>query len=179
MLPVGLRDRARADPARVPQPGPSHADPAADASGSALVARRRASGSCFGPNPLAPDTPIRGAIEMFGVFLPNYRLFLIVLGAVVIAAVALVVYRTSARRDGARGRLRPQHGGVARRAGVGGLRRRPSRSASRWRASRASCWRRSIPVFPTMGHDFIVMAFAVVIVGGMGASSAPSSRACC
>ena len=48
----------------------------------------------FGPNPYRPETPIPGAVVLFGIFLPNYRLFLIVVGALVIAAVALVVYRT-------------------------------------------------------------------------------------
>src|SRR5215207_2463574 len=48
----------------------------------------------FGPNPYKPDTSIRGAVELLGIYLPTYRLFLIVVGALVIAAVALIVYRT-------------------------------------------------------------------------------------
>src|SRR5258707_3402062 len=48
----------------------------------------------FGPNPYKPETPIRGAIDLAGIFLPKYRLFMIVIGAVVITGVALVVYRT-------------------------------------------------------------------------------------
>src|SRR5512140_1129309 len=47
----------------------------------------------FGPNPYKPETPITGGVEAFGIFLPSYRLFLILIGAAIIAAVAFVVYR--------------------------------------------------------------------------------------
>ncbi len=121
----------------------------------------------FGPNPYKPETPIRGAIEVFGIFIPNYRLFLIVAGGAVIVAVALIVYRT---RWGAIVRAAafdrhmaaslgvPVHRvyaiafafGVAL-AGLAGVLLAPIYS-----------------VFPTMGRDFILLAFTVVIVGGMG-----------
>ncbi|MBS0536615.1 MAG: branched-chain amino acid ABC transporter permease [Proteobacteria bacterium] len=121
----------------------------------------------FGPNPLKPETPIAGAIDVFGVFLPLYRLFLIVGGAVIVALVALVVYRTrlgamvraaAFDRDMAASLGVPvQHVyagafafGVAL-AGLAGVLLAPIYS-----------------VFPTMGRDFILMAFTVVIVGGMG-----------
>ena len=35
----------------------------------------------FGPNPHRPETPITGGVEAFGIFLPSYRLFLIVIGS--------------------------------------------------------------------------------------------------
>lgn len=121
----------------------------------------------FGPNTQRPPTPIKGAIDMFGIFLPTYRLFLIVFGLAVIAAVALIVYRT---RLGAMVRAaafdRDMAGsmgvpvahvyagafafGIAL-AGLAGVLLAPIYS-----------------VFPTMGRDFILMAFTVVIVGGMG-----------
>lgn len=121
----------------------------------------------FGPNPFKPETPIRGAVEVFGIFIPNYRLFLIVAGGAVIVAVALIVYRT---RWGAIVRAAafdrhmaaslgvPVHRvyaiafafGVAL-AGLAGVLLAPIYS-----------------VFPTMGRDFILLAFTVVIVGGMG-----------
>jgi branched-chain amino acid transport system permease protein len=121
----------------------------------------------FGPNPHKPATPLAGAIDVFGVFLPLYRLFLIACGAVIVALVALVVYRT---RLGAMVRAAafdrhmaaslgvPVHHvyagafafGVAL-AGLAGVLLAPIYS-----------------VFPTMGRDFILMAFTVVIVGGMG-----------
>jgi len=121
----------------------------------------------FGPNPYKPETPIAGAIDVFGVFLPLYRLFLIVGGAVVVALVALVVYRTRLgamvraaafdRHMAASLGVPVQHVyagafafGVAL-AGLAGVLLAPVYS-----------------VFPTMGRDFILMAFTVVIVGGMG-----------
>src|SRR5450756_451968 len=51
-------------------------------------------GLVFGPNPYKPDIPIAGGVEAFGIFLPSYRLFLIVIGGAIIAAVAFMVYRT-------------------------------------------------------------------------------------
>jgi branched-chain amino acid transport system permease protein len=121
----------------------------------------------FGPNPYKPEVPISGAIDIFGVFLPLYRLFLILGGAVVVAAVALVVYRTRLgamvraaafdRNMAASLGVPVQHVyagafafGVAL-AGLAGVMLAPIYS-----------------VFPTMGRDFILMAFTVVIVGGMG-----------
>lgn len=121
----------------------------------------------FGPNPYKPETPIAGAIDVFGVFLPLYRLFLIVGGAVIVALVALVVYRTRLgamvraaafdRHMAASLGVPVQHVyagafgfGVAL-AGLAGVLLAPIYS-----------------VFPTMGRDFILMAFTVVIVGGMG-----------
>jgi branched-chain amino acid transport system permease protein len=121
----------------------------------------------FGPNPHKPDVPISGAIDIFGGFLPLYRLFLILAGATVVAAVALVVYRTRLgamvraaafdRNMAASLGVPVQHVyagafafGVAL-AGLAGVMLSPIYS-----------------VFPTMGRDFILMAFTVVIVGGMG-----------
>jgi branched-chain amino acid transport system permease protein len=121
----------------------------------------------FGPNPYKPEVPISGAIDIFGVFLPLYRLFLIVAGAAVVGAVALVVYRTRLgamvraaafdRNMAASLGVPVQHVyagafafGVAL-AGLAGVLLAPIYS-----------------VFPTMGRDFILMAFTVVIVGGMG-----------
>jgi branched-chain amino acid transport system permease protein len=121
----------------------------------------------FGPNPHKPEVPISGAIDVFGVFLPLYRLFLILGGAAVVALVALVVYRTRLgamvraaafdRNMAASLGVPVQHVyagafafGVAL-AGLAGVMLAPIYS-----------------VFPTMGRDFILMAFTVVIVGGMG-----------
>ena len=121
----------------------------------------------FGPNPLKPDLPITGGIEIFGVFLPAYRMFLIVLGAAIIAAVYAVVYKTSIGamiRAAAFDRNMASSLGVPVRAvymatfafgtalaGLSGVLLAPIFS-----------------VFPTMGHEFVALAFTVVIVGGMG-----------
>ncbi len=121
----------------------------------------------FGPNPYRLETPIRGAVEVFGVFIPNYRLFLIVAGGSVIAATALLVYRTkwgaivraaAFDRNMSASLGVPVHRvyafafafGVAL-AGLAGVLLAPIYS-----------------VFPTMGRDFVLLAFTVVIVGGMG-----------
>jgi branched-chain amino acid transport system permease protein len=121
----------------------------------------------FGPNPHKPDVPISGAIDVLGVFLPLYRLFLILAGAAVVILVSLVVYRTRLgamvraaafdRHMAASLGVPVQHVyagafafGVAL-AGLAGVMIAPLYS-----------------VFPTMGRDFILMAFTVVIVGGMG-----------
>ena len=121
----------------------------------------------YGPNPYKPESPIPGASELFGVILPNYRLFLIAAGTAIIVAVWVVVYRTSLGamvraaafdRDMASSLGVPVERvyagtfafGVAL-AGLSGVLLAPIYSA-----------------VPTMGKDFILMAFSVVIVGGMG-----------
>lgn len=121
----------------------------------------------FGPNPYKPETPITGGVEAFGIFIPSYRLFLILIGAAIIAAVAFVTYRTRLgamvraaaydRHMAASLGVPVQHVyagafafGVAL-AGVAGVLLAPLYT-----------------VFPTMGRDFILLAFTVVIVGGMG-----------
>jgi branched-chain amino acid transport system permease protein len=121
----------------------------------------------FGPNTQRPPTPIRGALDMFGIIMPNYRLFLILFGFVIIIAVALIVNRTALGamvRAAAFDRNMAASLGVPvdrvyagtfafgiALAGLAGVLLAPVFS-----------------VFPTMGRDFIFMAFTVVIVGGMG-----------
>jgi branched-chain amino acid transport system permease protein len=121
----------------------------------------------YGPNPYKPDAPITGASELLGIVLPNYRLFLIAAGSAIILAVWLVVYRTSLGamvRAAAFDRNMASSLGVpvdkvyagtfafgVALAGLSGVLLAPVYS-----------------VFPTMGKDFILMAFSVVIVGGMG-----------
>ena len=121
----------------------------------------------FGPNPVKPENPMQGGIELLGVFLPAYRMFLIVLGAAIIGAVWAIIYRTSLGamiRAAAFDRNMASSLGVpvsavyaatfafgTALAGLAGILLAPIFS-----------------VFPTMGHEFIVLAFTVVIVGGMG-----------
>lgn len=121
----------------------------------------------FGPNTQRPPTPIAGAVDVMGVILPNYRLFLIVFGLAVIAAVALVVNKTrlgALVRAAAFDRNMAASLGVpvtlvyagtfafgVALAGLAGVLLAPIYS-----------------VFPTMGRDFVFLAFTVVIVGGMG-----------
>jgi branched-chain amino acid transport system permease protein len=121
----------------------------------------------FGANPLKPESPVTGATDVLGMTFPNYRLFLLAIGAAIIAGVWAIVYRTrlgamvraaAFDRDMASSLGVPVQGvyagtfafGVAL-AGLAGVLLAPIYS-----------------VFPTMGKDFILLAFSVVIVGGMG-----------
>mgnify|MGYP005852180713 CR=1 FL=1 len=121
----------------------------------------------WGPNPIRPETPIPGAIEVAGLFLPLYRVFMIATGALVIIGTALIVYRT---RIGAMVRAAAFDRNMAASLGV----------PVQWVYAGAFAFGVSLAglagvllaplysVFPTMGRDFILMAFTVVIVGGMG-----------
>lgn len=121
----------------------------------------------FGANPLRLEAPIAGATELLGLFFPNYRLFVMLFGGAVIAAVWLLVFRTplgAMVRAAAFDRHMtaslgvPVHQvyaatfafGVAL-AALAGVLLAPMYS-----------------VFPTMGRDFVFIAFSVVIIGGMG-----------
>lgn len=121
----------------------------------------------YGANPLRLEAPIQGASEVFGLFFPNYRLFVMALGSVVIAAVWVVVFRTrlgAMVRAAAYDRHMAASLGVpvnvvyagtfafgVALAGLAGVLLAPIYS-----------------VFPTMGRDFVLIAFSVVIIGGMG-----------
>jgi branched-chain amino acid transport system permease protein len=121
----------------------------------------------WGANTSKPATPISGASEVLGVMFPNYRLFLMVFGAILILSVWLLIYKTSIGsivraatfdRDMSASLGIPVNQvyaltfafGVAL-AALAGVLLAPIYS-----------------VFPTMGKDFILLAFAVVIVGGLG-----------
>jgi len=121
----------------------------------------------FGANPMRIETPIAGGTELAGLFFPNYRLFVMALGGLVIAAVWLMVFRTSLGaivRAAAFDRHMSASLGVpvskvyaatfafgVALAGIAGVLLAPIYS-----------------VFPTMGRDFVLIAFSVVIIGGMG-----------
>jgi len=121
----------------------------------------------YGPNPLRPPLPVTGGTEVFEIFMPNYRLLLIGLGAAVITGVWLLVYRTSL---GAMVRAAAFDKDMAGSLGV------PVKTI--YSATFAfGCALAGLAgvllapiysVFPTMGRDFILLAFTVVIVGGMG-----------
>jgi len=121
----------------------------------------------FGPNTQRPATPIPGASELFGIILPNYRLFLIGIGAAIVAAVAFVVYRT---RLGAMVRAAAYDRHMAASLGVPvSLVYSGTFAFGVALAGLAGVLLAPVySVFPTMGRDFILLAFTVVIVGGMG-----------
>ena len=121
----------------------------------------------YGAQAIKPEAPISGATEVMGIFLPNYRMFLMAIGTAIIVAVWLVVYRTSLGamvRAAAYDKNMSSSLGVpvayvyagtfafgVALAGLSGVLLAPIYS-----------------VFPTMGKDFILLAFSVVIVGGLG-----------
>jgi branched-chain amino acid transport system permease protein len=121
----------------------------------------------FGPNTVRPETPITGGVELLGVFLPAYRMLLIGIGAAIIAAVYLLIYRTSL---GAMIRAAAFDRNMAASLGVP-VERVYSATFAFGVALAGLAGVLLSPVFsvfPTMGHDFLVLAFTVVIVGGMG-----------
>jgi branched-chain amino acid transport system permease protein len=122
----------------------------------------------FGANTHRPPTPIPGASEVAGIILPNYRLFLILVGAAIVGGVAHVVYRT---RLGAMVRAAAFDRNMAASLGVPvSLVYAGTFAFGISLAGLAGVLLAPIySVFPTMGRDFILLAFTVVIVGGMGA----------
>jgi branched-chain amino acid transport system permease protein len=121
----------------------------------------------WGANPSKLDSPIQGAVDLLGVMFPKYRLFLMIFGAVIIFGVWLLIYKTPVGaiiRASAHDRNMAASLGIpvtwvhaltfgfgVALAGLAGILLAPIYS-----------------VFPTMGKDFILMAFSVVIVGGLG-----------
>jgi branched-chain amino acid transport system permease protein len=121
----------------------------------------------WGTETYAVAAPLSGMVNVAGVYLPLYRAFVFAGGAVAIAVTWWLVYRT-------------RIGAVLRATAVD-----PAMVASlgipiRWVYGFTFLYGGALAglagvllspiyaVFPTMGHDFLVMAFAVVIVGGMG-----------
>jgi branched-chain amino acid transport system permease protein len=121
----------------------------------------------FGPNTHSISAPISGAVEIFGVLIPSYRLLLVGIGAVVVCAVAFVIYRT---RIGAVVRAAAFDRHMAGSLGVRVARVYAGTFAvGVGLAALAGILLAPLySVFPTMGRDFILIAFSVVIVGGMG-----------
>lgn len=121
----------------------------------------------FGPNPLRPQPPIGGAVEMLGMYLPTYRVFLIVFGALLIAALSYFLFRSD---FGARIRAAAHDRSMAASLGI------QVKSVYSWTfalglavAALSGVLLSPIyGVYPEMGHGFIFLAFAVVIVGGLG-----------
>jgi branched-chain amino acid transport system permease protein len=121
----------------------------------------------WGPNPHKPQPPIAGASEFLGVVFPKYRVFLMIAGAVLIVAVWLIVYRT---RLGAMVRAAAFDRHMAASLGVPVYKVYAGTFAFGVAlAGTAGVLLAPVySVFPTMGKDFILLAFSVVIVGGLG-----------
>jgi branched-chain amino acid transport system permease protein len=121
----------------------------------------------FGANPLRIDAPISGATEALGLVFPNYRTFLMLSGGALIFAVWIVVFRT---RLGAMVRAAAFDRHMAGSLGVPVARVYAATFAFGVALAGLSgvLLAPIYSVFPTMGRDFVLMAFSVVIVGGMG-----------
>ncbi|HEY9459920.1 MAG TPA: branched-chain amino acid ABC transporter permease, partial [Paralcaligenes sp.] len=121
----------------------------------------------YGPDSIRAEMPISGVAEVAGVLLPNYRLFLMAIGSAIILAVWLIVYRSS---WGATVRAAAFDKDMAASLGVPVTRVYAGTFAFGVAlAGLAGVLLAPIySVFPTMGIDFILLAFCVVIVGGMG-----------
>jgi branched-chain amino acid transport system permease protein len=121
----------------------------------------------FGANPVRVEPPITGATEMVGLFFPNYRLFVMVFGGALIAAVWLLVFRTSL---GAVVRAAAFDRQMSASLGVPVARVYAGTFAfgAALAATAGVLLAPIYSVFPTMGRDFVLIAFSVVIIGGMG-----------
>lgn len=121
----------------------------------------------FGANPLRLEAPISGATQMLGLFFPNYRLFVMGFGALLIAAVWVLVFRTSI---GAIVRAAAFDRDMSASLGVP-VARVYAATFGFGVALAALAGVLLAPiysVFPTMGRDFVLIAFSIVIIGGMG-----------
>ena len=121
----------------------------------------------WGANAVKPDTPISGASEFLGVMFPNYRLFVMVFGAILIFAVWVLIYKT---QIGAIVRASAYDKDMSSSLGIPVMRVYALTFAFGVAIAGLSgvLLAPIYSVFPTMGRDFILMAFTVVIVGGLG-----------
>jgi len=121
----------------------------------------------WGANAVKPDTPISGASEFLGVMFPNYRLFVMAFGAILIFAVWVLIYKT---QIGAIVRASAYDKDMSSSLGIPVMRVYALTFAFGVAIAGLSgvLLAPIYSVFPTMGRDFILMAFTVVIVGGLG-----------
>lgn len=121
----------------------------------------------FGANPHRPENPLPGASEVLGIVFPHYRFLLIIVGAFIILVISYIVYRT---KLGSMVRAAAYDRNMAASLGVPvGLIYSGTFAFGVGLAALAGVLLAPIySVFPTMGRDFIFMAFSVVIIGGMG-----------
>lgn len=133
------------------------------------VALQQAARDIFGAPNVQVTAPawLRGGVEVFGLYLPMSRLFILALAAVAVASVYWYLYRTGAGR---RIRATMQNRAVAESQGIdtrrvdavtfalgGGL------------AGLAGCALTLLgPIGPALGTYHIVDAFMVVVLGGLG-----------
>jgi branched-chain amino acid transport system permease protein len=121
----------------------------------------------WGAETLAVRAPLGGVAALGDFSVSRYRLVLLAMASLVLAAVWWFVHRTMAGAV-----LRAAARDPAMVAAMG-IPVRRVQSATFFACSALAAFSGVLlapvySVFPGMGHDFILMAFAVVIVGGMG-----------
>jgi len=121
----------------------------------------------FGANPLRIAAPIGGATEMVGLFFPNYRLFVMGFGGALIVAVWLLVFRTSLGAI-VRAAAFDRHMSASLGVPVSTVYAATFAFGVGLAALAGVLLAPIYSVFPTMGRDFVLIAFSVVIIGGMG-----------
>lgn len=128
---------------------------------------RDAARAIWGPDPHRVEPPITGVFDLGGVLIPNYRLLVLIVATLLVTSVWYVLQRTivgAVVRAAAYDQKMTATLGIpvgwiysgtfligCLLAGTAGVLLAPIYS-----------------VFPTMGRDFALLAFAAVIVGGMG-----------
>lgn len=121
----------------------------------------------YGPNTMRPDSPISGVARLGDIIVPNYRLFLMGFGTMVILLTWYVLFRTklgSVIRAAAYDKDMTASLGVPVKVIYSGAFAFGTALAALAGVLLAPIY----SVFPTMGQDFILLAFTVVIVGGIG-----------
>lgn len=121
----------------------------------------------YGPNTMRPDSPISGVARIGDIIVPNYRLFLMGFGTIIILLTWYALFRT---RFGSVIRAAAYDKDMAASLGVP-VKIIYSGAFAFGTALAALAGVLLAPiysVFPTMGQDFILLAFTVVIVGGIG-----------
>ena len=121
----------------------------------------------FGANPLRIAAPIGGATEMVGLFFPNYRLFVMGFGGALIVAAWLLVFRTSLGAI-VRAAAFDRHMSASLGVPVSTVYAATFAFGVALAALAGVLLAPIYSVFPTMGRDFVLIAFSVVIIGGMG-----------
>jgi branched-chain amino acid transport system permease protein len=121
----------------------------------------------FGANPLRIAAPIGGATEMVGLLFPNYRLFVMAFGGALIVAVWLLVFRTSLGAI-VRAAAFDRHMSASLGVPVSKVYAGTFAFGVALAALAGVLLAPIYSVFPTMGRDFVLIAFSVVIIGGMG-----------
>ena len=121
----------------------------------------------FGANPLRIAAPIGGATEMVGLFFPNYRLFVMGFGGALIVAVWLLVFRTSLGAI-VRAAAFDRHMSASLGVPVSTVYAATFAFGVALAALAGVLLAPIYSVFPTMGRDFVLIAFSVMIIGGIG-----------